>query len=41
MCAAGGTVSLLGMLARGGLRSPFEPEVLPPIVAEVGAVLGL
>ncbi|MEB3328279.1 MAG: M3 family oligoendopeptidase [Candidatus Sericytochromatia bacterium] len=41
MCAVGGTVSLLGMLARGGLRSPFEPEVLPPIIAEVGAVLGL
>ncbi|MEB3222434.1 MAG: M3 family oligoendopeptidase, partial [Candidatus Sericytochromatia bacterium] len=41
MCAVGGTVSLLGMLARGGLRSPFDPEVLPPIVAEVAAELTL
>ena len=41
MCAVGGTVSLLGMLARGGLRSPFDPEVLPPIVAEVAAELAL
>lgn len=41
MCRVGGTVSLLGVLQAGGLRNPFDPEVLRPIAAALASELGL
>ncbi|MEB3284477.1 MAG: M3 family oligoendopeptidase [Candidatus Sericytochromatia bacterium] len=41
MCRVGGSVSLLGVLKAGGLSSPFETEVLGPIVRQLAEELKL
>lgn len=41
LCRLGGTRSLVGIFAAAGLRSPFEPDVLAPIVAELASKLEL
>jgi oligoendopeptidase F len=41
ICRLGGTRSLLGIFQAAGLRSPFEPGVLQPIVAELEEALAL
>lgn len=41
LCRIGGTRSLVGIFQAAGLRSPFEPDVLAPIVAELAEALAL
>lgn len=41
VCRLGGTYSMLGIFEAAGLRSPFGPDVLVPIVAELEQALGL
>ena len=41
LCEIGGTRSFLGILAEGGLESPFEKGTLPPLIALVREELGL
>ncbi len=41
LCRLGGTKPLLSILGSVGLRSPFEPDALPPLVAAVREELGL
>ena len=41
LCHMGGTEPLLAMLRAGGLRSPFDADALPPLMAAVRRELGL
>ncbi|MEB3196369.1 MAG: M3 family oligoendopeptidase [Candidatus Sericytochromatia bacterium] len=41
ICRLGGTTSLLGMLEAGGLRSPFDPSVLPELIGAIAREVGL
>lgn len=41
LCRLGGTKPLLSILGAVGLRSPFEPDALPPLVDAVREELGL
>lgn len=41
LCRAGGTLPLQALFAHVGLRSPFEPELLGELMAEVEAALAL
>ncbi|MDB5102178.1 MAG: Oligoendopeptidase [Cyanobacteria bacterium RYN_339] len=41
LCRIGGTHSLVSIFQSAGLRSPFEPDVLAPIVAELAEALEL
>jgi M3 family oligoendopeptidase len=41
MCRVGGSVSLLGVLAAGGLQNPFDPAVLAPLADTLAIELRL
>jgi len=41
LCRLGGTRSLVDLFTAAGLRSPFEPDVLAPLVAELAEALEL